>query len=65
MSKNKNKQHEQMEFSCEVVHQTAMAALVKIEDKEIWVPFSQIHYISAQQGKVRITPFIAKKNGLV
>ena len=62
---SKNKQPEQMEFSCEVVHQTAMAALVKIMDKEIWVPFSQIHYISVQQGKIRMTPFIAKKHGLI
>jgi hypothetical protein len=66
----KNKQAEQFELTCEFVAETARAVLIRFENMygirgESWVPFSQVHYTDKQAGKIRITPFIAKKLNLL
>lgn len=60
-----NKQPEQVEVSCKVVHETKAALCVYHNGVESWIPLSQVHYINKQAGIIRITPWIAKQKGFV
>jgi hypothetical protein len=54
----------------EVVRETEKAILVMIDDKEVWLPKTQIHddsevYKAGTSGKLVITEWIATAKGLV
>ena len=65
MRKPRNRQQEQVELSCEIKKDTGKALLISIGGVDNWIPMSQVHYYSMQQGIIRITPWILKEKGLI
>jgi hypothetical protein len=61
-----HKQPEQVEVKCRIEAETPKAVLIITENRSIWIPISQVHYMkkNGDDSVIRITPWIAQKNGL-
>lgn len=61
-----HKQPEQVEVKCKICIETSKAVMIHTENRDIWIPISQVHYMkkNGDDSIIRITPWIAEKNGL-